>query len=152
MEAISYKTSEIHSSVRRCEVFNSWYCRDMRKHGSPLPWSCVDSHGQRSLVGHSPRGRKESDTTEQLSTAQHAAGTSISGRVHQPLARRQGAEGSLQCSCKTRANTRSPRGGISARRVGCSVGDMRPGAMAIVYSVLSILSACTCYWLSMILL
>ena len=25
-------------------------------------------HGQRSLVGHSPRGPKESDTTEQLST------------------------------------------------------------------------------------
>ena len=25
-----------------------------------------ESHGQRSLVGYSPRGRKESDTTEQL--------------------------------------------------------------------------------------
>ena len=25
-----------------------------------------ESHGRRSLVGHSPRGRKESDTTEQL--------------------------------------------------------------------------------------
>ena len=29
------------------------------------------SHGQRSLAGYSPRGRKESDTTERLSTAQH---------------------------------------------------------------------------------
>ena len=29
-----------------------------------------ESHGQRSLVGHSPWGRKESDTTERLSTAQ----------------------------------------------------------------------------------
>ena len=28
-------------------------------------------HGQRSLVGHSSWGGKESDTTEQLSTAQH---------------------------------------------------------------------------------
>ena len=28
------------------------------------------SHGQRSLVGYSPKGRKESDPTEQLSTAQ----------------------------------------------------------------------------------
>ena len=28
-----------------------------------------ESHGQRSLVGYSPWGRKESDTTEQLSTA-----------------------------------------------------------------------------------
>ena len=27
------------------------------------------SHGQRSLAGYSPRGRKESDTTERLSTA-----------------------------------------------------------------------------------
>ena len=27
------------------------------------------SHGQRSLVGYSPRGRKGSDMTEQLSTA-----------------------------------------------------------------------------------
>ena len=30
-----------------------------------------DFHGQRSLVGHSARGCKESDTTERLSTAQH---------------------------------------------------------------------------------
>ena len=29
-----------------------------------------ESHGQRSLVGHSPSGRKESDTTERLSPAQ----------------------------------------------------------------------------------
>ena len=28
----------------------------------------VESHGQRSLVGYSPWGRKESDTTEQLSS------------------------------------------------------------------------------------
>ena len=28
-----------------------------------------ESHGQRSLAGYSPQGRKESDTTEQLSTA-----------------------------------------------------------------------------------
>ena len=28
------------------------------------------SHGQRSLVGYSPKGRKESDPTEQLSRAQ----------------------------------------------------------------------------------
>ena len=30
-----------------------------------------ESHGQRSLVGYSPWGRNESDTTEQLSIAQH---------------------------------------------------------------------------------
>ena len=34
---------------------------------NPLPYSCLEkSHGWRSLVGYSPRGRKESDTTERL--------------------------------------------------------------------------------------
>ena len=32
----------------------------------PLQYSCLDSPGWRSLVGYSPQGRKESDTTEQL--------------------------------------------------------------------------------------
>ena len=41
-------------------------------HGSPLQDSCLENpHGQRSLAGYSPWGFKESDTTEQLSTAQH---------------------------------------------------------------------------------
>ena len=40
-------------------------------HGNPLQYLCLENpHGQRSLVGYSPWGRKESDTTEQLSTAQ----------------------------------------------------------------------------------
>ena len=35
--------------------------------GNPLQYSCLEnSHGQRSLAGYSPRGRKESDTAEQL--------------------------------------------------------------------------------------
>ena len=39
-------------------------------HGNPLQYSCLKNpHGQRSLVGCSPRGHKESDMTEQLSTA-----------------------------------------------------------------------------------
>ena len=37
-------------------------------HGNPLQHSCLENpHGQRSLAGYSPWGRKESDTTEQLS-------------------------------------------------------------------------------------
>ena len=33
--------------------------------GNPLQYSCLENlHGQRSLAGYSPRGRKESDTTE----------------------------------------------------------------------------------------
>ena len=35
--------------------------------GNPLQYSCLEkSQGSRSLVGYSPWGRKESDTTEQL--------------------------------------------------------------------------------------
>ena len=40
--------------------------------GNLLQYFCLEkSHGQRSLEGYSPLGRKESDTTEWLSTAQH---------------------------------------------------------------------------------
>ena len=42
-------------------------------HGKPLQYSCLENpHGQRSLADYSPWGRKESDTTEQLSAAQHS--------------------------------------------------------------------------------
>ena len=38
-------------------------------HSNPLQYSCLENlHGQRSLPDYSPRGGKESDTTEQLST------------------------------------------------------------------------------------
>ena len=41
-------------------------------HGNPLLYSCLDNPlGQRSLVGYSPRGCKESDMTDQLSTHKH---------------------------------------------------------------------------------
>ena len=41
--------------------------------GSP-PGSSIpgESHGQKSLAGHSPRGRQESDTTEHVPTHSHA--------------------------------------------------------------------------------
>ena len=39
---------------------------------NPLQYSCLENpHGQRSLMGYSPWGHKELDTTERLSTAQH---------------------------------------------------------------------------------
>ena len=39
-------------------------------HGNPLKYSCLaNPRGQRSLAGYSLWGRKESDTTEQLTTA-----------------------------------------------------------------------------------
>ena len=41
-------------------------------HGKPLQYSCLENaHGQRSLASYSPWGHKESDTIEQLSTAQN---------------------------------------------------------------------------------
>ena len=41
-------------------------------HGNLLQYPCLENpQGQRSLVGYSPWGSKESDTTERLSTAQH---------------------------------------------------------------------------------
>ena len=40
-------------------------------HSNPLQYPCLENpHRQRSLVGQSPWGRKELDTTEGLSTAQ----------------------------------------------------------------------------------
>ena len=45
--------------------------------GYQFQYSCLENpHGQRSLVGSSPRGHKESDTTERLSTA-HRKGTAL---------------------------------------------------------------------------
>ena len=46
-------------------------CRDVKSlgegNGNPLQYSCLENpHGWRSLVGYSPWGRKESDTTERL--------------------------------------------------------------------------------------
>ena len=39
-------------------------------HGNPLQYFCLENpRGQRSLVGYSPWGRKESDMTERLSIA-----------------------------------------------------------------------------------
>ena len=41
-------------------------------HGNPLQFSCMGNpYGQRSFAGYSPQSCKESDTIEQLSTAQH---------------------------------------------------------------------------------
>ena len=44
------------------------------RHGYPLQYSCLENpHGQQSVVGYSPWGCKESDTTEQLSMHAHIA-------------------------------------------------------------------------------
>ena len=45
-------------------------------HGNPLQYSCLENpHGQRSLAGYSPRGRKELETAEATEHAHtHARG------------------------------------------------------------------------------
>ena len=45
-----------------------------RRAWRPLQYSCLENpHGQRSLAGYSPWGRKESDmTVTKYSTAQHS--------------------------------------------------------------------------------
>ena len=41
------------------------------RHGNPLQYSCQENpHGQRSLMGYNPWGRKQSDKTKWLSRAQ----------------------------------------------------------------------------------
>ena len=43
-------------------------------HSTPLQYSCLENpHGERSLAGNSPGGRKELVMTEWLNTAQHIA-------------------------------------------------------------------------------
>ena len=56
----------------RRHEFNPWVRKfPFRKKWKPTPaFLPGKSHRQRSLVGYSPWGHKESDTTEQLSTAQ----------------------------------------------------------------------------------
>ena len=51
-----------------------------------------ESHGQRSLVGYSPRGRKESDTTKLLSTRAHT-------HTHTHTYHILSLELALQCCC-----------------------------------------------------
>ena len=54
---------------KRCE-FDLWVRKiPWRRKWQPTPVFLLgESHGQRSLAGYSPRGRKESDMTEQLHT------------------------------------------------------------------------------------
>ena len=55
-------------NVEDLAMFNPWLRKiPWRKERLPTPVSLPgELHGQRSLAGYSPWGRKESDTTEQL--------------------------------------------------------------------------------------
>ena len=63
-------------------------------HGTPLQYSCLENpHGQRNLVGYSPQGCKDSDTTEVTArTHTHAhthTHTHIISRKLQPRKRKK---------------------------------------------------------------
>ena len=59
-------------ATKRCE-FDPWVRRiPWRRAWQPIPvFLPGESHGQRSLVGHSLKGLRESDMTERLSTQVH---------------------------------------------------------------------------------
>ena len=61
------KTPLANAGDKRCR-FDPWIRKTpWRRKWSPTPvFLPGKSHGQRSLVGYSPRGHKESDTTERL--------------------------------------------------------------------------------------
>ena len=60
----------VHGVAKR---FNPWAGMILwRREWQPTPvFSPGEFHGQESLAGYSPWSRRESDTTERLSTAQH---------------------------------------------------------------------------------
>ena len=103
-----------------------------QEYWSTLPWQPTPvllpgkSHGRRSLVGCSPWGRKESDTTERL-------------HFHFPLSHiREGNGNPLQCSC-----LENPRDGgtwwaafLGSHRVGQNWSDL---AAAAGYSTLTLI-------------
>ena len=57
----------VHKLVQSVKGWTEDHGRLWRRKWQPTPvFLPGESHGQRSLVGYSPRGRKESDTPEQL--------------------------------------------------------------------------------------
>ena len=67
------KASACNSQFGRSR-FNPWVRKiPWRRKWQPTPvFLPGESHGRRSLVGYSPQGRKESDTTERLHSLTHS--------------------------------------------------------------------------------
>ena len=61
------------------------------EYGNALRYSCLeDHHGQRSLVGYSPQGHRESDITERLSTTHRFEMASYSWSCNNELSQGRG--------------------------------------------------------------
>ena len=61
---------DLDSKELSCNVGDlDWKDPPGGRRGNPVQYFCLENpHGQRSMVGYSPWGRKESDMTERLST------------------------------------------------------------------------------------
>ena len=53
--------THLEPDILECEIKEDPLEKEMATHSSTLAWRI---HGQRSLVGYSPQGHKESDMTE----------------------------------------------------------------------------------------
>ena len=75
----------------RKHEFNPWVDKIPRRRAwQPTPvFLPGKSHGQRSLVGYSPWGHKELDTTEQLSMCMWDFSSLTTDQTHTPCIRRQ---------------------------------------------------------------
>ena len=82
---------EVCSSHSECSpVLLSHLWWEKKRNGSPLQYSCLETHGQRSLVGYSPWGCKELVTTEQEGRQPHITGLFFSrGYIELNWARNQ---------------------------------------------------------------
>ena len=78
-------------STRYDRIFLYFYDVLHIQNGNPLQYSCLGkSHGQRSLVGYSPWGCKESDTTEWLSTSTHVSRINLPKSTQRDRVEREG--------------------------------------------------------------
>ena len=83
---------------------------------NPLQYSCLENpHGQRSLVGYSPWGCKESDTTERLTLLHYHLWT------HQKKIFLMSPWNFLQCSATTDREEREERKKAERNSLTCSV-------------------------------
>ena len=105
--------------LRPVKLFPKWLIH----FESPLVLLPGKSHGQRSLVGCSPWGHEESDTTERL-------------HFHFLLSRiGEGNGNPLQCSCLENPRDREPGGlpSLGSHKVGHNWIDLAAAAAAAVY-------------------
>ena len=94
---------------KRCG-FNPWVRRSPGEgHGNPLQYSCLENpHGQRSLANCSPWGRKELDTTEQLSTAHSTLSKRRHCVFHSPKEDGSGPSNCMELPTGTNERNRLP--------------------------------------------